>query len=97
MNSLYIQPVDQFYDDQTVTSFISDMDSGDFDTSTNLSLDLEDTNVKVSEHINMNNINRKVEILKFRSIQMLGIISVNIGNCVGYGINKAFSQKRLLN
>ncbi len=25
MGSFYIQPVDQFYDDQTITSFISDI------------------------------------------------------------------------
>lgn len=91
-NSLYIQPVDQFYDDQTVTSFLSDMDSADFDTSTNLSLEIEDNNVKLSELVNMKNMDRKVEILKFRSIEMLKLLSLKIGNNVGYGSNYKFSQ-----
>ena len=91
-NSLYIQPVDQFYDDQTVTSFLSDMDSADFDTSTNLSLEIEDNNVKLSEHVDMKNINRRVEILKFRSIQMLKLLSLKIGNNVCYGSNYKFTQ-----
>jgi hypothetical protein len=97
MSSFYIQPVDQFYDDQTVTSFISDIDSADIDTSTNTSVELDEPNVKLSDLLNINNIRKKVEILKFRSIQMFQILRVKNGKSVSNGLNKRFSGDNFFN
>ena len=97
MSSFYIQPVDQFYDDQTVTSFISDIDSADFDTSTNTSLEIEEPNVKLSNLVNMCDIKKKVEILKFRSVQKFQILRVKCGKSVSYELNKKFSEQSIFN
>jgi hypothetical protein len=91
--TFYIQPVDQFYDDKTVTSFISDRDSAEFDTSMNSNLEDEETNCKISEYVHMSNINRKVEIIKLRSILTFQILSVKFGNCVKFG-NKNISEDK---
>jgi hypothetical protein len=87
-STFYIQPVDQFYEDQTETSLISDIDSAEFDTSTNSSLNDDESMIKISEHIDMCNINRKIEILKFRSFQTFQLLRVKFGKCVSSESNK---------